>query len=77
MRLILPCYNKTLRLLKTHPREIKYIPHLYSESPIGRYNDIRRYRIFSFADAGFPTMEGFISLDAIMIMFGKSLFETE
>ena len=64
-------YNKTIRFVKRNDCKILYWPGPKSPDQYSRNERIRSYRIISFTDAGFASLEGDCSIEPNAIIFGK------
>ena len=67
-------YNKTVRFIRRNDCKIHYWPDPKSADKCLRGDRIRSYRIVSFTDAGFASLEGDCSIEPNAIIFGKMLY---
>ena len=63
-------YNETVKFLKNHPIEIRYVPPPGLKEP-NCLKDLNHYRIICFTDAGFPTLHGDHIIESNVAIFGK------
>ena len=67
-------YNKTVRFLKRHASKIHYHPEPKSSEHLSWKDRLKHYRIVSFTDAGFASLEGEHSVESNLLVFGRALF---
>ena len=67
-------YNETVRFLRRHRGEIRYKPDPETLGKRHFMYQLADYRIISFADAGFASLEGERSIEPNVVISGRILF---